>query len=86
MSEGLDKKIHRLKRARDSRVIDASRYNDPEFQEREIEGVFLRSWLVAGPARWLQKPGDYFCLNEMGESIVLLCDQDGELRAFQNIF
>ncbi|HIA02646.1 MAG TPA: aromatic ring-hydroxylating dioxygenase subunit alpha [Myxococcales bacterium] len=85
VSEGLDKKIHRLKGVRNSRVIDASRYNDPEFQEREIEGIFQRSWLVAGPARWLQKAGDYFCLNEMGESIVLLCDQDGVLRAFHNI-
>jgi phenylpropionate dioxygenase-like ring-hydroxylating dioxygenase large terminal subunit len=66
------------------RRIRSGRYLDPEFAERERERVFGQSWIAAGFAYQLARPGDYLVFDELGESVIVLRDDDGALRAYHN--
>ncbi len=50
----------------------------------EHERIFLRSWLLAGHASQLEKPGNYFLFELERESVIVLRDGAGEIRAFHN--
>ena len=62
----------------------ASRYADPEFLAQERERVFARTWLVATLAYRVANPGDYVTFDELGESVLIVRDKGGRLRAFHN--
>ncbi len=66
------------------RTTPASRYFDREFQEIELARVFRRAWTVAGPASKVSEPGAHFVLDELGESILVIRDDQGQVRAFHN--
>ena len=67
------------------RRVPAARYSSDEFFEQERDRIFTRAWLAAGPEHRLQRPGAYFTLEELGESILVVRDDDGEIRAFHNV-
>jgi phenylpropionate dioxygenase-like ring-hydroxylating dioxygenase large terminal subunit len=67
------------------RRVPADRYTSREFFETEKERIFSRAWLAAGPAWSLERPGDYFTLNELEQSVLVLRDEDGRIRAFHNV-
>ncbi|MDR3385964.1 MAG: aromatic ring-hydroxylating dioxygenase subunit alpha [Rudaea sp.] len=50
----------------------------------EHERIFLRSWLLAGHVSQLQEPGSYFLFEIEHESVIVLRDGAGEIRAFHN--
>jgi len=66
------------------RSIPGTRYTDPEFLELERERVFRRAWVVACPAWRVSKPGDFFSFEQFGASVLIVRDEQRELRAFQN--
>jgi len=51
----------------------------------EKERIFCREWLCAGREEQLAAPGACRVLDVCGESIILLRNRDGELRAFYNV-
>jgi phenylpropionate dioxygenase-like ring-hydroxylating dioxygenase large terminal subunit len=59
----------------------------PEFAELEREAVFKRSWLNVGRVEQLPRKGSYFTkeLDVAKTSVVIVRDQQGEVRAFHNI-
>ncbi len=69
---------------RSVRRVSSSRYTDPEFLERERERIFQRAWLCLGPTWRAPRPGDYWTVDEVGESIVVIRDDRGKLGAFHN--
>jgi glycine betaine catabolism A len=52
--------------------------------QTERERIFLRSWLLVGHASQLDKPGSYFLFELDRESVIVLRDGAGEIRAFHN--
>lgn len=65
--------------------LDAERYTAAAFMQREWEGIWTRSWLLAGLLCDLEEPGDYFVFNLGRESIIVSRTESGELAAVYNV-
>ncbi|HEY4212043.1 MAG TPA: aromatic ring-hydroxylating dioxygenase subunit alpha [Steroidobacteraceae bacterium] len=59
-------------------------YHDPEFFELEKQAVFRTSWQVVCHQSDIPEPGDYHSLDFLGESIIVLRGEDGQVRSFHN--
>jgi len=68
-----------------ARTIPSSWYFDPEIHAAENSAVFGRSWLAAGRADQVARPGHFFTTELAGEPILGVRDGEGELRAFSNV-
>ena len=60
-------------------------YRSPEVFRAEKEHIFCREWIGACREEDLPKPGDYLVLDVLGESVLLLRNREGQLRAFYNV-
>jgi choline monooxygenase len=63
----------------------ASWYTDGRVLEEEWLRVFGRTWQVAGRAEQAAGPGQFFTAQVGGESVVVVRDASGHLRAFSNV-
>jgi choline monooxygenase len=59
-------------------------YTSREFYDREVERIFRREWNFLGRADEIARPGDFKVFDLVGESVIVLRDQAGNLRAFAN--
>ena len=59
-------------------------YSEDTFQ-LEKERIFCREWFCAAREEQLPKPGDYLVLDIVGESILIVRNRHGVLRAFYNV-
>ncbi len=71
--------------ARGQRTLPQTMYTSPEHFALEWERVLGRKWLLVMREADVPKPGDYRVVELHGESILVLRDQDGKLRAFFNL-
>lgn len=60
-------------------------YTSQEFLSAELDHVFRQDWLCAGRATALAGPGDYLTMEIAGQPIMVLRDQQGNLRAQSNV-
>ena len=60
-------------------------YRDPEFFEAEMERVIRPSWQIVCHINEIAQPGDYRTLDYLGESVVVIRGNDGQVRAFTNV-
>jgi phenylpropionate dioxygenase-like ring-hydroxylating dioxygenase large terminal subunit len=60
-------------------------YTDPERLDRELNILFRRYPLMMGLACRILEPGDYFTDDNCGVPILVVRDQEGEVRAFLNV-
>ena len=67
------------------KTLPGSAYTDPEILHREQLAVFARTWQYVCHVEKLRKPGAYFVTEIAGESIIVIRDEDGDLRAFFNV-
>jgi Rieske 2Fe-2S family protein len=65
--------------------LPAHYYLSDDVFSREKEAMFFREWFCAGREEQLPKPGDYLVVNVVGESILVVRDLDGRLRAHYNV-
>ena len=65
--------------------IPKERYTSAAFAAREREHLWPRVWLLAGLARDLETPGAYLTFEIGDESILLVRDAGGTVRAFHNV-
>jgi glycine betaine catabolism A len=56
----------------------------PDIYRTEHEKIFFKSWLLAGHVSQLEEPGSYFLFELERESVIVLRDSNGEIRAFHN--
>ena len=56
----------------------------PEIFRTERERIFYKSWLLVGHVSQLDNPGSYFLYEIDRESVIVLRDGAGEVRAFHN--
>ncbi len=68
-----------------SKTLAREYYTSPEIFAEEIERIFTRQWFCAGHLSRIPVAGDYFLVEAFGESIIVLHDQNDEIRAFYNV-
>src|SRR5258708_7667146 len=59
-------------------------YTSDAFYRREVDRIFRKVWNFLGAADQIPRPGDYFTVTFAGVPVIILRDEDGELRAFAN--
>ncbi|MFL5533201.1 MAG: aromatic ring-hydroxylating oxygenase subunit alpha, partial [Gemmatimonadales bacterium] len=68
-----------------ARTLPRRYYVAPEVLAAEFEQIFMRRWLCVGREDQVREPGQYF-LQQIGpESIIVLRDRAGILRAYYNV-
>jgi len=60
-------------------------YHASEVFELEREKVFFREWFYAGRADEAPEAGDFFTIDVVGESVLVVRGKDGELHGFYNV-
>ena len=60
-------------------------YHDREFFELEKEAIFRTSWQIVCHISDVPLPGDYHSFDFLGESVIVVRGEDGEVRGFHNV-
>jgi len=60
-------------------------YISPAIFAAERERIFAREWVLVGREESVLAPGDYFDVDVLGESVLVVRGDDGALRAFFNV-
>src|SRR5476651_635402 len=66
------------------RAMPAWVYNTPELAKLELERVLLPSWQIVCHVNSIPAAGDYITLDIGPESVIVLRDREGAIRAFFN--
>jgi phenylpropionate dioxygenase-like ring-hydroxylating dioxygenase large terminal subunit len=67
------------------KTLPSDYYRSPQIFARERERIFFREWICVGRDSDLPNPGDSTVLNVLGQSILLVRNESGALRAFYNV-
>ena len=65
--------------------LDQAFYTHPEIFARDRERILRNHWIMAGHVSQLPEPGDYRLFDLAGESIILIRDAGGIVRAHYNV-
>ena len=68
-----------------ARGLPAAAYTSEAVFQLENERIFADSWVFAGLAHELARPGDVVPVTVAGKPVLLVRDADGEVRAFHNV-
>ena len=68
-----------------ARTLPGRCYTDAAVFAEEGERIFARQWICVGREASLPSRGDYLLAEVAGESIIVLRDQQGALRAYYNV-
>lgn len=79
--DGLESSDRPVNHPAGARVLPREAYMSPAFHEFELDAVFRRSWLCVGRVQQLRKPGDYIATTLLGEALLIVRGDDGEIRA-----
>ncbi len=74
-----------IERRRAGMSLEQPFYTDPNIFDIEMERIFGRYWLHAGHTSRIPNRGDYFLYTIANESIIIVRDQDLEVRALYNV-
>ncbi len=66
-------------------TLSSADYASPEVWEDEREKIWWGDWVCAGRAEEVPEPGDYVVRDIAGESVFIVRNDAGELRAFYNV-
>lgn len=66
-------------------IIDADRYISKDYYEKEWRRVWMRTWQIGGLSYHMPEPGDYLNTTLGRESILLVRQENGSVRAFFNV-
>ena len=64
---------------------DRSWYTDPAVLRVEQDAIFARDWLLVGRGSQLPGPGDYLTVDVAGESVIVIRQPVGAVRAMLNV-
>jgi Rieske 2Fe-2S family protein len=65
--------------------LPARYYTDPDYFRAELEWLFLNKWFHAGRAEEIAEPGQFVVREIAGESLIVVRDENGAVRAFHNV-
>ena len=60
-------------------------YRDPDIYQRDIDRIFLNSWLYAGHQREVPKTGDWVLFEFAEESVIIVRGENEQIRALLNV-
>ena len=60
-------------------------YTDADIYARDVERIFLRSWLYAGHVSEIPKLGDWFLFEFANESVIIIRSDDETINALVNV-
>lgn len=60
-------------------------YRDPDIYARDIDRVFMQSWLYAGHTSEIPEPGDWFLYELERESVIIVRDAEDNINALVNV-
>ncbi len=66
-------------------LIRKERYTSAEFMRLEWERMWTKVWLLGGLESDIPEPGDYICTEIGKESVLIVRQRDGGVRAFYNV-
>ncbi len=67
------------------RALAQAFYTDADIYQRDIDEIFLKSWLYAGHGSEIPGVGDYFLFELAGESVIIVRDSDRGINAIVNV-
>ena len=65
--------------------ISKERYTSPGFMQLEWEKIWSKVWLLGGLESDIAEPGDFIATEIGRESVLIVRQQDGKVRAFYNV-
>lgn len=65
--------------------LPAPLYTDPDLHQTELELLWQRQWVFVGTSAEVPEPGDYVTLDIGRASVMVLRDDDEQVRAFHNV-
>jgi choline monooxygenase len=68
-----------------SPALETRLYRDPEVLEQEQKRIFARTWQFACHVSQLPEPGGYMTTSAGVEPVLVIRDDEGNLRAFRNV-
>jgi Rieske 2Fe-2S family protein len=71
--------------ASEATTLPQKYYTDPAHFQREMEAIHFDMWLCAGRTKQIPNAGDYFLRQVANASIIIVRDQQGDVRAFHNV-
>lgn len=69
----------------EGRALPRAFYTSREVYDHDINAYWNQSWLWAGHVSQIPEPGDYFLFDYGPESIIVVRDREGEVRAHLNV-
>jgi glycine betaine catabolism A len=66
-------------------TLPAAYYVDAGYFRREMEALFERMWICAGRAEQVERPGQFFVREVLGESVIVTRAASGRVHAFYNV-
>lgn len=64
--------------------IETSRYTSKDFHDAEISKMWSKVWQYAGWAPDIPNPGDILVYRNVGQSVIIVRQRDGSIKAFRN--
>lgn len=68
-----------------TRAMPGPFYTDAAFLEVEEREIFRKEWVCLGHEGEIPKPGDYFTTELVGEPLLVVRGQDGQVRVLSNV-
>jgi phenylpropionate dioxygenase-like ring-hydroxylating dioxygenase large terminal subunit len=66
-------------------LLEAERYYDAAFMKREWDGLWTKTWLLAGREDDIPDTGDFFRFDIGAESFLVMRGTNGDIRAMYNV-
>lgn len=89
MTISLDKQLQRPEKLDEPTLrgdqVSADRYIDPAYLRQEWAAVWHKVWNIGGLSYQMTEPGDYLVTELGAESIILVRQDDGGIKAFFNV-
>ena len=79
-----DRIVQLLDRRQSGWSLPRDFYTDEAIYREEVDKIWRRFWLFAGHSCEAKKPGDYFTYELDNDSLVLMRQDDGSLKALYN--
>jgi phenylpropionate dioxygenase-like ring-hydroxylating dioxygenase large terminal subunit len=71
--------------ASQARTMPPAYYTSEAFLALEREALFRREWICLGHAAEIARPGDYFTTELVGEPLLVVRGEDGQVRVLSNV-
>ena len=74
-----------LARHRPGHSLEAPFYSDPQIFDLDLRGIFEAHWLFVAAEAEIPEPGDYVTVELGRYSVIVMRDDDEDVRAFHNV-